>query len=223
MPAKRRRLRPDSLGETATLHRREQFPTNRGRFRRKDAVVAALLTGWLAVALLIGATGWFRHASAPAVAITVWSLTLIVLVTVWKVSLLREWTATTSLRGLILFHITRFVGVYFLLLYQRHRLPYDFAVPGGIGDTLIATAALILFASRHLYESRSLVLLWNSFGLFDIVLVVTTALRLGLRNWQSMAALRELPLSLLPTFVVPLIIVSHILIFIRIARTRSAD
>jgi hypothetical protein len=82
---------------------------------------------------------------------------------------------------------------------------------------------LILSASRYLYESRSLVLFWNSFGLFDIVLVVMTALRVGLRDWQSMAALRELPLSLLPTFFVPLIIVSHILIFIRIARARSAD
>ena len=181
------------------------------------------MLGWLAVALLIGVAGWFRNASAPAVAITVWSLTLIVLVSVWKVSLLRVWTANTSLRCLILFHITRFVGIYFLLLYQRHRLPYDFAVPGGVGDTFIAATALILSASRQLYDSRWLVLVWNSCGLFDIVLVVMTALRLGLRDWQSMAALRELPLSLLPTFLVPLIIVSHILIFIRIARTRVAD
>jgi hypothetical protein len=191
--------------------------------RRKGTIVAALLLGWLAVALLIGAVGWFRDASAPAVAITVWSLTLIVLVSVWKVSLLREWTANTSLRRLILFHITRFVGIYFLLLYQRHLLPYDFAVPGGVGDTCIAVTALILSVSRQLYDSRLLVLVWNSFGLFDIVLVVMTALRLGLQDWQSMAALRELPLSLLPTFLVPLIIVSHILIFIRITRTRVAD
>jgi hypothetical protein len=190
---------------------------------RKETIVVAFLLGWLAVAFLIGATGWFRHASAPIVAITVWSLTLIVLVLVWKVSLLREWTANTSLRCLILFHITRFVGIYFLLLYQRHRLPYDFAVPGGIGDTFIATTALILSASRQLYDSRSLVLVWNIFGLIDIVFIVMTALRLGLRDWESMAALRELPLSLLPTFLVPLIIVSHILIFIRIARARIAD
>lgn len=190
---------------------------------RKEIIVAALLLGWLAVAFLIGATGWFRHASAPIVAITVWSLALIVLILVWKVSLLREWTANTSLHCLILFHITRFVGIYFLLLYQRHRLPYDFAVPGGIGDTFIATTALILSASRQFYDSRSLVLVWNIFGLVDIIFVVTTALRLGLRDWESMAALRELPLSLLPTFLVPLIIVSHILIFIRIARTRIAD
>jgi hypothetical protein len=191
--------------------------------RRKGTIVAALLLGWLAVALLIGVAGWFREASAPAVAITVWSLTLIVLVSLWKVSLLRDWAATTSLRGLILFHITRFVGVYFLLLYQRHRLPYEFAVPGGVGDIFIAATASILSASRQLFGSRSLVLLWNSFGLIDIVFVVMIGLRLGLRDWQSMAVLRELPLSLLPTFLVPLIIASHFLIFIRIARARSAD
>lgn len=191
--------------------------------RRKDAVVAALLIGWFAVAFLIGANGWFRGTSAPALAITVWSLTLIALIAVWKVSLLREWTLITPLRYLILFNITRFVGIYFLLLYQRHRLPYDFAVPGGIGDVLVATMALILSASRRLQKLRPVVLVWNGFGLIDIVFVVSTALRVGLRDWQSLAALRELPLMLLPTFFVPLIIVSHILIFIRIARSRSAD
>jgi hypothetical protein len=189
--------------------------------RREDAIVAALLAVWFAVAFLIGANGWFRDVSAPAVAVTVWSLTLIVLVSVWKVPLLREWTSAAPLRRLIVFHILRFVGIYFLLLYQLHRLPYEFAVPGGIGDTLVAIIASILFASSHLRKVRWLILVWNSFGLVDIVFVVTTALRAGLRDWQSMAALRELPLSLLPTFFVPLIIVSHILIFIRIAR--SAD
>jgi hypothetical protein len=187
--------------------------------RRENTIVTVFLIGWLAVAFLVGATGWFRGASAPAVVITVLSLTFIALLLVWKVSRLREWAWNTPLRGLILFHITRFVGIYFLLLYQAHRLPYDFAVPGGIGDTLIATTALILSASPHLQKLRPLVLVWNGFGLVDIVFVVTTALRVGLRDWQSMAALRELPLMLLPTFLVPLIIVSHILIFIRRAQT----
>jgi hypothetical protein len=63
-------------------------------------------------------------------------------------------------------------------------------------------------------------LLWNAFGLIEIAFVVFSALRFGLKDWQSMAPLRELPLSLLPTFLVPLIITSHVLIFIRAARLR---
>ena len=144
--------------------------------RRRGAIVAALLIGCFVVALLIGASGQFRGASAPAVAITVCSLTFLVLIALWKVPLLHEWISITPLRDLILFHVTRFVGIYFLLLYQRHRLPFDFAVPGGIGDTLIAATALILWASHNLRKLRPLVLVWNGLGLIDIVFVVITAL-----------------------------------------------
>jgi hypothetical protein len=69
--------------------------------------------------------------------------------------------------------------------------------------------------------AKTLLLIWNTLGFVDIILVVFSALRFGLRDWQSMHALRELPLSLLPTFLVPLIIASHILIFVRLARAKA--
>ncbi|WP_410959381.1 hypothetical protein, partial [Salmonella sp. SAL4433] len=65
-------------------------------------------------------------------------------------------------------------------------------------------------------------ILWNTIGLTDILFVVLLALRLGLADWQSMHALREFPLSLLPTFIVPLIIASHVLIFLRAVRLKRA-
>ncbi len=52
----------------------------------------------------------------------------------------------------------------------------------------------------------------------DILFVVMSALRFGLKDWESMHALREFPLCLLPTFLVPLIIASHVLIYFRAAR-----
>jgi hypothetical protein len=54
-----------------------------------------------------------------------------------------------------------------------------------------------------------------------MLFVVATAARLGLAEPSSMAALLRLPLSLVPTFLVPLIIASHILIFVRLARQRA--
>ena len=48
--------------------------------------------------------------------------------------------------------------------------------------------------------------------------MVATAARLGLADRESMAALVRLPLSLLPTFLVPLIIASHVVLGVRLAR-----
>jgi hypothetical protein len=103
-------------------------------------------------------------------------------------------------------HVVRFVGFYFLVLHARGELPRAFAVPGGWGD--IATATLALMVSTLSADTRlgkSAYLAWNIFGLLDILFVVATATRLGLANPDSMRALTHLPLSLLPTFIVPLI------------------
>ena len=123
-----------------------------------------------------------------------------------------------DLRWLVLLHITRFVGFYFFWLYQRDDLPFAFAVPAGWGDNLVAAFALVLLVLPQMQNWKVLLLIWNTLGLIDIIHVAMLALRIGLADWQSMHALRELPLSLLPTFFVPLIITSHVLIFVRANR-----
>ena len=90
--------------------------------------------------------------------------------------------------------------------------------PPGWGDIVVAVLALAVLGAMRTEFAKTLLLIWNTIGLIDIVFVVFSALRFGLQDWQSMHALRELPLSLLPTFLVPLIIASHLLIFVRLAR-----
>ena len=115
-------------------------------------------------------------------------------------------------------HLTRFVGIYFLILARRHALPSAFAIPAGYGDIFVAGAALLLLIlGRDNTIRRKGLVIWNAAGLLDILFVVFAALRIGLKNWEAMKPLRELPLSLLPTFLVPLIIASHVLIFVRFA------
>ena len=104
------------------------------------------------------------------------------------------------------------------MLCQRGQLPCAFATPAGWGDIVIAILALAVVGAIRTGFAKPLSLTWNTLGLIDITFVIFSALRFGLKNWQSMPALRELPLSLLPTFLVPLIIASHVLIFIRLAR-----
>jgi hypothetical protein len=175
------------------------------------------LIGWLSLALLIGLAGWFRAASAPAVAATVWGLTAIALFACFGVQSIRSWAKNVDLRWIVSFHFVRLVaGIYFLIDLRKGILSADFARPAAIGDIAVALLAIAMLAAFRTRIEKPALMGWNVFGLADIVFVVVLALRVGSRDWLSMAPLRELPLSLLPAFVVPLIIASHILIFVRL-------
>jgi hypothetical protein len=184
-----------------------------------NRVVTLVLLGWLCFA--VGLAGWFQNASALMVAATVWTLTALVLLACWKVRTIRVCVLNIDLRWLVVLHLTRlFAGAYFLVLCQRRVLPCAFATPAGWGDIVIGVLAVALVSSTHTQFAKTVLLSWNTLGLIDIVFVVSSVLRFGLKDWQSMHALRELPLSLLPTFLVPLIIASHVLIFVRLIRAR---
>ena len=184
-----------------------------------DRVITLVLLGWLCFAVGLG--GWFHDASAQAVALTVWTLTALVLLACWKIAPIRAWALNVDVRLLVLFHVARlFAGTYFLILCQRGQLPCGFARLAGWGDIVVAILALAVVGAMRFEFAKTFLLIWNTMGLMDIIFVVFSALRFGLKDWQAMHALRDLPLSLLPTFLVPLIIASHVLIFVRLTRAR---
>jgi len=192
--------------------------------RPRHGLYPLLLLAWLAAATALGASGRLAGLRPPAPQLILIGLTLALLLAGWVAPGFRLWLAGLNLRQLIALHLTRFVGIYFLVLYRRGELPYAFAVPGGWGDTVIAVGALLLVLFvPDLAGRRRWVLAWNTLGFADILFVVLTAARLALADPGSMAALLRLPLSLLPTFLVPLIIASHIWLYqrLRIALVRE--
>lgn len=136
----------------------------------------------------------------------------------------RAWALGVDIRALVLVHATRFVGAYFLVLHARGELPWAFAVPGGWGDIAVAAAAIAVVtgAQRRGSAGWGTLFVWNVVGFVDITLVVATAARLGMTDPGSMRALTRLPLSLLPTFLVPIIIATHVVIFVRLLASRQA-
>ena len=186
------------------------------------STVILILTAWLCLAAGAGIAGWLERASAPVVAVLVWTLTFLALLVCWKLPTVKRWSMIVELRWLVLPHLTRFIGFYFFLLSSRGELPFAFAGPAGWGDIIVAALAVLLLGLSDARSWRMLII-WNTIGLTDILFVVMMALRLGLEDWRSMHALREFPLSLLPTFLVPLIITSHGLIFFRGAKLGSVS
>jgi hypothetical protein len=177
---------------------------------------------WLAAAVIAGVSGRTAELVPPAPQVVLVLLTGTVVIAFASRERFRRWIACLDIRVFPCFHLTRFVGIYFLVLHGRGDLPYAFAVPGGWGDILVAASALLLLALPGGIGGRpGLLLAWNLFGLLDILFVVATATRLALGNPTSMAALMQFPLSLLPTFLVPLIIASHLMLFWRLRQAHA--
>jgi hypothetical protein len=175
---------------------------------------------WFLLACLVGASGRLSTVQPPGPQLVLGGLTVALLVAARLWPPLRRFVDTVDLRALVLFHVTRFVGFHFLALYARGELPWAFAVPGGWGDNVVAATALllVLLVRPDRSGSRPIYLAWNAVGLVDILGVVLTAARLALADPASMRVLLRLPLSLLLTFVVPIVIVTHVLMLARLAR-----
>jgi hypothetical protein len=197
------------------------IPTRPPRAAVSSRLVVVIGLVWLAIATGAGTAGPLPVFAPPFV---VFGLAALVLAAGWFLGGFRAWLAAIDARWLVSLHLTRFVGAYFLYLYARGELPYAFAVPGGLGDIAVAilAALLLLWGPPRDARRRVAYLAWNTLGLVDILFVVVTAARLGLADPASMAALLRLPLSLLPTFLVPLIIASHVILGLRLWRRAAA-
>jgi hypothetical protein len=138
----------------------------------------------------------------------------------------RAFTQTIPLSLLVGSHLWRFVGLGFILGAITGVLPGGFGYPEGIGDVIAALGALILLPMvRRGTAPRGWLLAWNAFGLLDLLSAITMGvlysesalgvLHTAASNTRLMTAF---PVSLIPTFFVPLFILVHALIFRRLER-----
>ena len=176
---------------------------------------------WFVAACAAGLTGRVAAMTPPLPQVMIGAMTLALILAGGFHPGLHAWLTQVNLRGFVAFHLTRYVGIAFLILYQRGQLAGEFAVTAGWGDILAATGALAIVALlRDPMSKPSLLALWNAIGLADILLVVITATRIALSRPADIQALLVFPMSLVPTFVVPLLIASHVLVLWRLRRLR---
>ena len=177
-------------------------------------------TGWFLVALFLGETGILGVVPGPAPQIALWVTTLLLLGCCLLLPAANTLVMTVPLKALLAIHLTRLVGIYFLYLHSRGQLPESFAVPAGWGDIAAACGALVLILWPRLVEKRWLLLAWNTLALADILFVLSSGMRMtGADRYLLLEALTTLPLSFLPLMVVPLILTTHLLIYIRAWRS----
>ena len=175
-----------------------------------------ILALWLLVATITVAMGLLAQVPFPP-PVFVGAGVLFAVVCVVIVPGVAAWLRDLDLRVLLSFHLIRFVGVFFLWLAAQGRLPDAFARPAGIGDILTAVWAAGLLVTGNARPGKAL-LVWNIIGTADILFVVFNALRGIMTDPAAFGEFYHLPLGLLPTFIVPVIIVSHGVVFLRLRR-----
>ena len=119
----------------------------------------------------------------------------------------------------------RIVGFVFLVLAAYGILPRLFALPAGWGDIVIgATAPLVALKLANPGHRRSFIA-WQLLGMADLVTAVTLGTLAGVIDPHGVAAsaMTVLPLSLIPTFGVPLFMMLHVICIAQAARWRVTE
>ncbi|HXQ81281.1 MAG TPA: hypothetical protein VN775_08220 [Opitutaceae bacterium] len=196
-----------------------------GRTGRSRAAAAAAFAAWFGLIVYLAAAGSFDSrlgigirgvgaAAAAPVVILAWGGS--------RLPKIRSAIAGMPLAHLIGANAVRVLGVSFIVLYSAGRLPAPFAPVAGWGDIFIGLTALPVAwaAVRRGPGPAPLVILWNSLGLLDLLVAVglgvTSApdspLRLFLAKPGSQI-MGSLPWILIPGFLVPILVVTHLAIF----------
>ncbi|MCB9603263.1 MAG: hypothetical protein H6722_12415 [Sandaracinus sp.] len=179
------------------------------------------LFAWVALATVAAASGLISFERPWFVPLTLLGTTTALVAAYTRSEPFRALLDRVDLRLLVGWHVVRApIGASFLVLASRGELPELFASRAGWGDLAAGLGALLvlpMLTRVHERTPRRLALLWNLFALADILLVVATAQYLFLIVHDPlMARLGSLPFGLLPTFVVPLVITTHLLVFRRL-------
>jgi hypothetical protein len=179
-------------------------------------LTTSLIAIWYLLSLSASALDVFRtDPSRPPLTLGLGVLAPIVLFLLWfaRSEPFREFTLALSPSIITMVQAWRIAGFVFLVSYTYNILPGTFALPAGWGDIAIgATAPLAAMKLANPGHRKSFIV-WQVLGISDLLMAVTLGTTAGLFNPHGIAtsAMTVLPLSLIPTFAVPLLLILHVI------------
>ncbi|MGH7957326.1 MAG: hypothetical protein ACREH8_09970 [Opitutaceae bacterium] len=187
-------------------------------------LVRIFFWSWFGAAIAAGHFLVLQRLPPVATPVVAFAVAAPLLLAYYRISAVHAWVDSLDLRTLVLVNVTRFVGLYLLVQYQRGELPRAFAMYGGVTDLVVATMALPLaFAPVEETARHRGIVIWNVVGFAGVVIATIAAVRINLVHPMPLRALTHLPLSLLPTFLTPLLLAIHVIIFDRTRQSRRSD
>lgn len=209
-----------ALGMVALAAMQARLPMP--RVLRAVAVGAAALGLWFAVAAGLTQAGIMMPPSTATEPPFILMMMLGGAALLWA---LVRWTPTgraisdsADQRLLIGFQIPRVMGFVFLIGWAYGAIPWQFALPAGLGDVWAGVAAYQAYRAVDRGDANAprLVMRANVIGLLDFVVAVLTGLMtsegfLHLMSRDAPNIINAWPLGLFPSFFVGLFIAVHLL------------
>jgi len=198
--------------------------------RNVSAILTVILAAWFLLVLGAGHAGAFESGPArpPLAVLLAFAAPPLIFAVMYRASRkFRDFVLSIDLRLLTAVQSWRVVGVMFLVFYAYGLLPGLFAWPAGTGDLAVGLAApFVLLGMLRRSPTWHRQALWlNVAGLADFVGAIGTGAlssnsSIGLVAYDAgRVSLGSLPLSLIPTFAVPLWTIFHIVSLLQLART----
>jgi hypothetical protein len=196
--------------------------TTRGRV----AVVAGFSL-WFALAIAVAASGTL-HATDTAGTLGVGCFIALPLIVLAVAAGTSDGVRRALLRipasSLVAANTVRILGISFVVLYSAGRLPAPFAPLAGWGDITVGLTAPViawLVATRGV-EARAPLLAWNAIGFVDLIVAVSLGVASTpgplhlIQTTPDATLMRTLPWFLIPGFLVPILLATHLVLFYRV-------
>ena len=196
------------------------------------SLVTVVLAIWFAMVFLFAANEAFvRPPEVPPFPILLGAtVPLAVFVAAYLGSeAFRAFILAADLRLLTAIQAWRAGGLGFLALHAYGILPGLFAWPAGLGDIAIGVTApwvALALIRRPAFAYSRLFLIWNLLGILDLVVAVSTGALssgfvAGLVGIVTTAPMAQLPLVLIPAYLVPLFIMLHLTALFQVRRLKA--
>ena len=194
-------------------------------------VLSAAVLGWQAVAQYLGSANTYLATieNPPAVPTILfgWLIPLAVAaMALWRSDSITRLVSAIPLHWLVAAQVYRVGGGLFLVLWADGRLPWQFALPAGIGDVATGIFAVVVAAqlAQNAVGARRATYAWCLFGIADLVVAITMGAMTSPGRAHLLAfeapnlLMTAYPLVMVPTFAVPLALMLHGLVLWRLKR-----
>src|SRR3984893_6535383 len=190
-------------------------------------VLSAALIGWVAVAQYLGAANTYFAAADTAVPTVLFGLLLplaVAAIALWRSESIARLVSAIPLHWPVAAQVYRVAGGIFLVLWAEGHMPWQFALPAGIGDVATGIVAVVVAAqlAQNAIGARRATYAWCLFGIADLVVAITMGAMTSPGRAHLLAfdapnlLVQAYPLVMVPTFAVPLALMLHGLVLWRL-------